>query len=136
MVFGFWGFDQLRRLHSGENPDCFWQFGAFQVCDAVQNLSIYSSFFMLMTQALVSRIFFPGISIFINSSVSVDFEKSLRRTLLTRRRFLMLPHPPLKPTVRLFPMTKTSLLVELQQVDYFMNLEPTIPSAPIANVTM
>ena len=56
-------------MYSGKNPDCFWDLGAYQVCDSSQLLSIFSSLFLLMTQALVSRILVPGMSIFVNASV-------------------------------------------------------------------
>jgi hypothetical protein len=59
----------MRRLYAGDDPDCFWNLGGFQVCDATQNLSIYSSLFLLMTQALFSRFLVPGISNFVNASV-------------------------------------------------------------------
>ena len=62
-------------MYVGEDADCFWDVGAYQVCDATQYISIYSSMFLLMTQALVSRIFVPGKSNFVNASV----RRSLRR---------------------------------------------------------
>ena len=79
-VFGFWIFEQIRRLHSGADPDCFIRFGAFSLCDATQNLSIYSNMFLLMAQALISRILVPGMSIFVSASV---------RRLLLRRYLVM-----------------------------------------------
>ena len=57
-------------MYAGENPDCFWDFGAYRVCDSTQLLSIFSSMFLLMTQALVSHIVVPGMSNFVNASVS------------------------------------------------------------------
>ena len=72
---GFWGFQEMLRVYAGEDADCFWDIGAYQVCDATQNISIYSSLFLLMSQALVSRIFVPGRSNFVNASV----RRSLRR---------------------------------------------------------
>ena len=39
------------------------------VCEATQSLSMYSSLFMLMTQALISRVLVPGMSNFVNASV-------------------------------------------------------------------
>ena len=59
----------MRRVYAGENADCFWHLGAYQVCDATQYLSIYSNLFLLMVQALVSRIPVPGMSNFVNASV-------------------------------------------------------------------
>jgi hypothetical protein len=59
----------MRRIFNGENADCFGTVGAYQVCDASQQLSIYSSLFLLTTQSLVSRILAPGMSNFVNASV-------------------------------------------------------------------
>jgi hypothetical protein len=56
-------------VYVGRDADCFWDIGAYQVCDATQLLSIYSSLLLLMTQALVSRILVPGKSNFVNASV-------------------------------------------------------------------
>jgi hypothetical protein len=39
------------------------------ICELTQLLSIYSSLFMLMTQALISRVLVPGMSNFVNASV-------------------------------------------------------------------
>jgi hypothetical protein len=75
-IFGFWIFEQLSRLSSGADPDCFFHFGALELCDAIQSLSIYSTLFLLQAQALISRILVPGMSIFVNASV--------RRLLLAR----------------------------------------------------
>ena len=68
-------------MYVGKDADCFWDVGAYQVCDATQYISIYSSMFLLMTQALVSRIFGPGKSNFVNASV--------RRSLLGFRVLLL-----------------------------------------------
>ena len=67
-LFGFLAIDQVRSALSG-NLDCFMQLGAFRVCGVTQQLSIYTSLFLLMTQALVSRVLVPGMSNFVNSSV-------------------------------------------------------------------
>jgi hypothetical protein len=67
--FRIWGRIEKRRVYTGENADCFWHLGAYQVCDATQYLSIYSNLFLLMLQALVSRILVPGMSNFENASV-------------------------------------------------------------------
>jgi hypothetical protein len=75
-IFGFWIFGQIRRISSGEDPDCFIRFGTFELCDATQDLSIYSTLFLLQAQALISRVLVPGMSIFVNASV--------RRLLLAR----------------------------------------------------
>jgi hypothetical protein len=75
-IIGFWIVEELKRLSSGADPDCFIDFGALALCDATQSLSIYTSLFLLQAQALVSRILVPGMSIFVNASV--------RRLLLTQ----------------------------------------------------
>ena len=67
--FGFWIIDQIRRLSAGEDLDCFIRFGTFQLCDATQHLSIYSTLFLLQAQALIIRVLVPGMSIFVNASV-------------------------------------------------------------------
>ena len=78
--FGFWIFQLFRRLSAGEDPDCFIRFGTFQLCDATQDLSIYSTLFLLQAQALIIRVLVPGMSIFVNASV---------RRLLLARSFIM-----------------------------------------------
>jgi hypothetical protein len=55
---------------SDAKMDCFIDFGAYSMCDATTLISIQSGLFMLSAQALVSRILTPGISIFVNASVS------------------------------------------------------------------
>ena len=69
LVFGVRGFVEARRVYSGQDADCFWNLGAYQVCDATQRLSIFSSLVLLMAQAMVTRILVPGISNFVNASV-------------------------------------------------------------------
>jgi hypothetical protein len=69
LAFGFRGLQEMFRVYTGEDADCFWDIGAYHVCDATQRLSIFSSLFLLMTQALVSRILVPGKSNFVNASV-------------------------------------------------------------------
>lgn len=69
MIFGFWSWQEVQRIYTTENADCFWDLGAHQVCDSTMLLSIFSSMFLLMTQALLSRIFVPGKSSFVNASV-------------------------------------------------------------------
>jgi hypothetical protein len=78
--FGYWISTQIRRLSAGEDPDCFVRFGTFELCDATQNLSIYSTLFLLQAQALICRVLVPGMSIFVNASV---------RRLLWARSFIM-----------------------------------------------
>jgi hypothetical protein len=74
-------------VYANEDADCFWNLGAYQVCDATQKLSIYSSLFLLMTQALVSRILVPGKSNFVNASVSCLQLLVLPCAVLTCTRF-------------------------------------------------
>jgi hypothetical protein len=66
--FGIDAFKEYQRVLRGEN-DCFWDIGAYRVCSATQNLSIYSSLFLLMAQASVWRMLVPGMSNFVNASV-------------------------------------------------------------------
>ena len=72
MIFGYWLFAQLRRVSAGD-LGCFYDIGAYPLCDATQRLSIYSSLFLLMMQALVCRTLVPGMSNFVNASVSAVF---------------------------------------------------------------
>ncbi len=79
-MFGFWAIVNILRTDffkifdistaDAGTIDCFIDFGAHSVCDATLLISIQSSLFLLVAQALVSRILTPGISIFVNSSVS------------------------------------------------------------------
>jgi hypothetical protein len=61
----------LQRVLAGKDAvlGCFPPLGAYSICEATQLLSIYSSMFMLMTQALISRVLVPGMSNFVNASV-------------------------------------------------------------------
>lgn len=72
MYYGYWSVLYFRRALAGRaaDLDCFTDIGAYKLCDATQGLSIYSSLVLLMTQALLSRMFFPGVSNFVNASVS------------------------------------------------------------------
>ncbi len=79
-MFGFWAIVNILRTDffkifdisttNADTIDCFIDFGAHSVCDATLLISIQSSLFLLVAQALLSRILTPGISIFVNSSVS------------------------------------------------------------------
>jgi hypothetical protein len=82
-IFGVRCFREMRRVYVGEDADCFWDIGAYQVCDASQKVSIYSSLFLLMTQALLSRIFVPGKSNFVNASVRLSLRQRLAREVDT-----------------------------------------------------
>jgi hypothetical protein len=68
-LFGYFAVAEIRGLTSNRDIDCFGQIGEFDLCNATQKLSIYSSLFLLMTQALISRTFVPGMSNFVNASV-------------------------------------------------------------------
>ena len=58
-------------MSSGRDTDldCFFDLGAYKVCDASQQFSNDLSILLLMMQALVSRMLLPGISNFVNASV-------------------------------------------------------------------
>lgn len=60
----------MRGVAYGE-MDCFIQMGSYKICDNTFKLSVCSNLSMLYTQALISRIFAPGVSNFVNSSVSI-----------------------------------------------------------------
>ena len=68
LLFGLLAAETLGSVLSG-NLDCFFEIGSYRLCDATQRLSIYTSLFLLMTQALVYRILVPGMSNFVNASV-------------------------------------------------------------------
>jgi hypothetical protein len=68
MTFGYLAFQEILFILSGD-PDCFFSIGEYRVCYRTQSLSIYSSFILLMAQTLISRIFAPGMSNFVNASV-------------------------------------------------------------------
>jgi hypothetical protein len=53
----------------GNHVDCFLDLGSYKVCNATLLLFAYSNLFLLMLQALVSRILVPGMSNFVNASV-------------------------------------------------------------------
>ena len=55
------------------------------ICELTQLLSIYSSLFMLMTQALISRVLVPGMSNFVNASVRRLLAPAGGSALLRRR---------------------------------------------------
>ncbi len=87
-MFGFWAIVNILRTDffkifdisttDADKIDCFIDFGAHSVCDATLLISIQSSLFLLVAQALVSRVLTPGISIFVNSSVSSVKRRQLR----------------------------------------------------------
>ena len=55
------------------------------ICELTQLLSIYSSLFMLVTQALISRVLVPGMSNFVNASVRRLLAPASGSALLRRR---------------------------------------------------
>lgn len=81
MVFGSRAVQEIQRVSAGDFG-CFYWIGTYQLCDATQSLSIYSSLFLLMTQALISRILVPGMSNFVNASVSLNWHLLLLDTVL------------------------------------------------------
>jgi hypothetical protein len=85
-AFGFWMIEPLQRASTGnrDNMQCHFSLGAFEVCSVTQRLSIHTSLFLLMAQALVSRILVPGMSNFVNASVRrpVLLQPTLRASVL------------------------------------------------------
>jgi hypothetical protein len=67
--YGWMTFVYFQSVSNDAYRDCFVDLGAYQICDATQRLSISSSLFLLMLQALISRMAVPGISNFVNASV-------------------------------------------------------------------
>ena len=73
-----------RVLAGGDsNLDCFKAL-EYRFCDATQQLSICTSLFMLMTQALISRALVPGMSNFVNASVRRSLSPASGSALLRR----------------------------------------------------
>jgi hypothetical protein len=68
VIFGFWTYIELLSVARGEE-DCFLQLGAFPVCMASSYLTIFSNLFLLMAQAMISRILVPGRSNYVNASI-------------------------------------------------------------------
>jgi hypothetical protein len=103
IIFGFWIIEEIRRLSSSDDSDCFIRFGDFSLCDSNQHLSIYSTLFLLQAQALIYRVLVPGMSIFVNASVRrlllvqsfIMFEYVTPRTL----RFLNFFRETLTPNI-------------------------------------
>jgi hypothetical protein len=69
VIYGFWTYREIARIFAGDDLDCYIHIAAARVCDSTLSLSIYSSVLLLMTQALISRMLVPGMSIFVNASV-------------------------------------------------------------------
>jgi hypothetical protein len=77
--------NNFRRVLDGKDPDCFLPLGDYWICDVTQNVSIYSSIFLLFTQALISRVLVPGMSNFVNASVRRLLAPPSGSALLRRR---------------------------------------------------
>ena len=72
--------------------DCFIDLGSYKVCNATLLLFAYSNLFLLMLQALVSRILVPGMSNFLNASVRLSFDSFFSETVFDplQPRFVLL----------------------------------------------
>jgi hypothetical protein len=71
IVYGLYAFQNgLDALNpTSADLDCFVTLGTYSVCTSTALFSVNSDLFFLMAQALMSRVFFPGVSIFVNASV-------------------------------------------------------------------
>ena len=71
MYYGLRIVSAFRRILAGgdANLDCFITLKTYRFCHATYQLSYHSGLFMLMTQALISRVLVPGMSNFVNASV-------------------------------------------------------------------
>ncbi len=69
MLFGYFSLFEITSIPTDAGADCFAKIGQFRLCSAMQKIAIYTSLFLLMTQALISRILVPGMSNFVNASV-------------------------------------------------------------------
>ena len=71
IVFGLFAFESISTSLNSSHAelDCFVSIGTYSVCTLTTFIAIYSNLFFLMAQAFVSRVFVPGISIFVNASV-------------------------------------------------------------------
>ena len=69
IYYGYSTFVYFQQVSTGRNLDCFLDLKAYKICAVTQRLSLHTSILLLMTQALVSRMLFPGISNFVNASV-------------------------------------------------------------------
>jgi len=68
----YWTYKGIQLASTGDF-NCFYKLGTYPICIAQQKISINSNLFFLMTQALISRLIVPGMSIFLNASVSACF---------------------------------------------------------------
>jgi hypothetical protein len=69
-AFGYLSVSSMIRLARDETADCFMQLGAYTVCSETMLLSVFLQIFFIMAQAMISRILIPGVSCFLNASVS------------------------------------------------------------------
>jgi hypothetical protein len=79
VIFGFWTYDEMVSVGRGDR-DCFLQLGAFPVCMATSYLTIFSNLFLLMAQAMISRILVPGRSNYVNASILSTDQSDARET--------------------------------------------------------
>ena len=59
----------MNRVLASEDLDCFMELREFRICEATHQLSNCFTLTLLMVQAVLSRIIFPGTSNFVNASV-------------------------------------------------------------------
>ncbi len=69
--FGYCVFLDIQRI-SNRQRGCFFALGQYPICSFSERLSIYISLLILTTQALLFRILVPGMSNFVNASVSTS----------------------------------------------------------------
>jgi hypothetical protein len=71
IIYGLFAFQNgFRILRSASaDRDCFISLGSYSVCTDTALFSFNSNLFFLMAQAFMSRVLYPGVSIFVNSSV-------------------------------------------------------------------
>jgi hypothetical protein len=72
VIFGVVAYQDASRVlksSSHADLDCFAKLGAYQVCTAQIFLTVFSNLFFLALQGFASRVFSPGVSMFVNSSV-------------------------------------------------------------------
>ena len=71
VIFGVVAYQDASRVlkSSPADLDCFAKLGAYQVCTAQIFLTVFSNLFFLALQGFASRVFSPGVSMFVNSSV-------------------------------------------------------------------
>ena len=96
IIFGLFASQEIliNLTSSYAELDCFVSIGTYSVCDVTARITIYSNLFILMAQAFVSRVFVPGISIFVNASVRcpsnarVPLQSKNHKTALTQSNLI------------------------------------------------